>query len=298
MSEQVPLRIPEHLIARAKSLVGADPVWGSAGSDWQPPPLRHAATIVLVRDYGDGPEVYLQRRVPTMAFAAGMFVFPGGAVDPIDITRAKAWVTAQQTLESAGGLPEFARRPADVIGEDTLAARFAAVREVSEEAGVDLGDEVALSMAYIAHWATPAVEDRRYDTRFYAVAITSSQHASQTSGESDQHVWISPKDALEQYGRGELLMLPPTVAVLGALSTAVDQKPGWGCQDVIGLLAREPIVPLMPHPVADPDQDGGLGWNLVDVRTEHQVAPSGSPPAGSEAGGIHTSLVNRDGQSA
>jgi 8-oxo-dGTP pyrophosphatase MutT (NUDIX family) len=296
MSEQVPLRMPEHLIARARSLVGV----GEPGeSDWQPPPLRHAATIVLVRDSQNGLEVYLQRRVSTMAFAAGMYVFPGGAVDPIDLTGSQEWLAAQSGSSAGAALPDFTRWPADVIGEDTLAARFAAVRETTEEAGVDLGTEVAVSMSYIAHWATPAVEDRRYDTRFYAVALDDSQQTSQTSGESDEHVWVTPKDALGQYSRGELLMLPPTVAVLAAFDRVINADPplkGAACQTVIDVLNREPIVPLMPHPVADLSQLGGLGWNLVDVRTEQEVAANAFAPAGSEAGGIHTSLVDRDGR--
>ncbi|NQU38198.1 MAG: NUDIX hydrolase [Actinobacteria bacterium] len=299
MSERVPLRMPEHLIARAQSLVGVSPEGAAQEApDWQPPPLRHAATIVLVRkspvEGGEHRiELYLQRRVSTMAFAAGMYVFPGGAVDPIDIAKADRWLAAQP---GDAALPDFARWPADAIGEDTLAARFAAVRETSEEAGVDLGSEIAVRMPYIAHWATPAVEDRRYDTRFYAVALDSSQQTSQTSGESDRHVWVSPKVALGQYSRGEMLMLPPTVAVLTAFDQAINARPTAISREVIDGLGREPVVPLMPHPVADPTRPGGLGWNLVDVRTEAEVAANAFAPAGSESGGVHTSLVDRHGR--
>src|SRR6059058_4861778 len=45
---------------------------------------RHAATVVLLRDGSAGIEAYLLRRQKTMAFAAGMYVFPGGSVDPRD----------------------------------------------------------------------------------------------------------------------------------------------------------------------------------------------------------------------
>jgi 8-oxo-dGTP pyrophosphatase MutT (NUDIX family) len=55
-------------------------------------PTRDAATVVLLRDHpvtdshlrAAGLEVYLLRRAPSMAFAAGMHVFPGGSVDPRD----------------------------------------------------------------------------------------------------------------------------------------------------------------------------------------------------------------------
>ena len=40
-------------------------------------PPRDAATVALLRDAERGPEVYLLRRVRTMAFAGGMHGFPG-----------------------------------------------------------------------------------------------------------------------------------------------------------------------------------------------------------------------------
>jgi hypothetical protein len=45
---------------------------------------RPAATVVLLRPGADGPEVLLTRRPSTMAFAADVHVFPGGAVDSGD----------------------------------------------------------------------------------------------------------------------------------------------------------------------------------------------------------------------
>ena len=45
---------------------------------------RAAATVVLLRDGGEGLEVYLQRRPVAMGFAGGLWVFPGGRVDEAD----------------------------------------------------------------------------------------------------------------------------------------------------------------------------------------------------------------------
>jgi 8-oxo-dGTP pyrophosphatase MutT (NUDIX family) len=88
---------------------------------------RHAATVVLLRDTREGLEVYLLRRTGSMAFAAGMHVFPGGSVDPRDGDASPAW---------AGPAPdEWARR----LGCDEPLARAlvcAAVRETFEESGV------------------------------------------------------------------------------------------------------------------------------------------------------------------
>ena len=98
-----------------------------------PVPVRDAATVMLLRAGPDGFEVFLQRRVPSMEFAAGMTVFPGGARDPQD---------------------------ADL--------RATAVREVLEETGVRL--EPGRPHPW-ARWVTPEDELRRYDTLFFVAVL-------------------------------------------------------------------------------------------------------------------------------
>src|SRR5688572_19928556 len=129
------VEVPESLVERARAYL-ADP------QDAVPP--RDAATVVLLRDgaagdgpvgdgaAGDGPvvdgglEVYLLRRAGSMAFAAGMHVFPGGSVDPRDGEAETAW---------AGPPPsEWGSRLG--CAEDLARALVcAAVRETFEESG-------------------------------------------------------------------------------------------------------------------------------------------------------------------
>ncbi|MEM1335825.1 MAG: hypothetical protein AAGG08_20450, partial [Actinomycetota bacterium] len=50
-------------------------------------PIRDAATVMLLRDPADGEpgvEVFVLKRTASAAFGAGMYVFPGGRVDPED----------------------------------------------------------------------------------------------------------------------------------------------------------------------------------------------------------------------
>ena len=98
----------------------------------EPAEPRNAATVVLLRGSAEGPEVYLLRRQTSMAFAAGMCVFPGGGVDPRDFDHEVAW---------AGPGPDaWAAR----LGTDEATARAlvcAAVRETFEESGVLLAGE-------------------------------------------------------------------------------------------------------------------------------------------------------------
>src|SRR2546428_12558411 len=97
-----------------------------------------AATVVLVRDAGEGLEALMLRRNSQLAFG-GMWVFPGGRVDPVDVDPA---------------------RPDD----EMAAARRAAVREALEEAGVvvDPGGPVPVS-----HWTPPPQAPRRFSTWFF-----------------------------------------------------------------------------------------------------------------------------------
>src|SRR3954470_16160775 len=119
MSDRSLGRLPQEAAAYVRSL--------AAGEATAAEP-RHAPTVVLLRDRPDGPEAYLLRRTRTMAFAAGMYVFPGGSVDPRDETRADtAW----------GGPPP--QRWAGLLSADAGRAKAlvcAAVRETFEESGV------------------------------------------------------------------------------------------------------------------------------------------------------------------
>ena len=152
----------------------------------EPVEPREAATVVLLRPSGsgDGFEVFLQRRVPSMAFAAGMTVFPGGAREPAD-----------EHLAATG------------------------VRETYEETGVRLQ---AQDLVPWSRWVTPEGEPRRYDTLFFVTALPEGEDALATGTEMDAVVWLSPADALAALERGELAMMPPTWITLRELGECPD----------------------------------------------------------------------------
>ena len=279
MADGSRLTMPPKLAERARTLVAAETV---SDLQWTPPPVRDAATVIMVRDQPDGLHVYLQRRVRTMAFAAGMHVFPGGAVEPADIAEADALIKDRPEISA---LP-FGGRAANSPGEDNLVSRVAAVRETLEETSHDLGDPLRLS--YVGHWVTPEVEDRRFDTRFYAAAVDEDHHVRENSSESDADRWMRPADALAESAAGNMLMLPPTIASL--MDFGAQAAAGATAREAIDALAARTIRPLMPSPSADPSDPSGLRWRLVDFRTGEEVSEIGGPPAGSESGGINTSL--------
>jgi 8-oxo-dGTP pyrophosphatase MutT (NUDIX family) len=149
--------------------------------------LRPAATVVVVRAASgdDGFEVLMVRRNDNVAFMAGAYVFPGGRVDDADVSQAR--------------------------GDEALAFRLAAVRELEEEAGVraNPGD-----LMLIAHWVTPEIETRRYDTRFFLARMPAGEVAKHDASETTEFSWLTPREAIERCERGEIMLPPPTWTTL------------------------------------------------------------------------------------
>ena len=127
-----------------------------------------------------GDEVLLLRRVSTMAFAPGMYVFPGGRMAEVD------------------------RRFEDPI-------RACAVRETLEEVSIDVRDCMLFD-----RWITPEVEERRYDVSFFIADVEES--GSLVTTEADALIWMTPQAALARHHVGQLPMLRPTRIVLENLA--------------------------------------------------------------------------------
>jgi 8-oxo-dGTP pyrophosphatase MutT (NUDIX family) len=236
----------------------------------EPVPAKSSATVVLLRGRPAGPEVYLLRRHRQMAFAAGMYAFPGGTVDPRDFDTAVAWAgpTPEQWAERLACTPAEAR-----------ALVCAATRETFEESGVLLagatvrtvvadttGDdweqdrgalvERRLSfsdfllrrglvlrtdlLAAWAHWITPEFEPRRYDTRFFLASMPAGQRTRDVSGEADHVTWMRPSDALARVDAGQMEMLPPTSVTLRELSGYT------GVDDAIAAAGARVITTILP----------------------------------------------------
>ncbi|HEX8766970.1 MAG TPA: NUDIX hydrolase [Jatrophihabitans sp.] len=176
---------------------------GPAAPAGQGGTVRQAATVMLLRDGPDGLQTWLLRRVPKMAFAPGMSVFPGGGVDPVD---------------ASGPVPATVGAVAEQFGvtDDHAAVLVrAAVRELREETGVRVPLE---ALRPWARWITPEVEPRRYDTYFFVAAVPAEATATAVTGEASHADWISVAEALAEYERDERPMLPPTVVSLQELA--------------------------------------------------------------------------------
>ena len=260
-----------------------------------PAPIRQAATVLLLRDGAAGLEVYLLRRTKGMPFAGGMTAYPGGAVDPRDGDIETAWAgpppaawaeafgcdertarelvcaAVRETFEEAGvllaGSPDGADVVPDVSGEDweeqrrSLLTRDLSLAELLAVRGLAVRSDL---LRPFAHWITPPVEPRRYDTKFFAAALPAGQHARDVSGEADEASWLRPPLALAEMAAGSRPMLPPTIHTLGQLEPF---------PDVAAALAGSPPEPLQPISPSFEETPDGRWAVLPDGTRIRMVVP-------------------------
>lgn len=242
---------------------------------------RPAATVMLLRPVTDAAgasgewpmEVLLMRRVPSMGFAPGAYVFPGGRVDErdadgdlpwtgpapeewskilgVDVPMARALVCAavRETFEETGVLlasePEHASDTAITLDTDTedwerdrlgLIDRSRSFTEVLSRRGLVLRSEWLRAWS---RWITPSREPRRYDTWFFTAELPPGQWPRDVGGEADHTRWVDPAVVAPEWHAGRMPMLPPTVIVCAELA---DRRTLEGVRD-----ARRDIVPLEPE---------------------------------------------------
>jgi 8-oxo-dGTP pyrophosphatase MutT (NUDIX family) len=153
------------------------------------PQARPASTVVLLRERGNDLETLLLKRNKALLFAGGLWVFPGGALDPEDLAAAD--------------------------GDEERASRIAAAREAQEESGLlPRLDEMVL----LSHWTTPVIEPRRFSTWIYAAPVAVDDEVVIDGGEIHDHLWLSIGRALAMHEAGELNMMPPTYITLRSLA--------------------------------------------------------------------------------
>jgi 8-oxo-dGTP pyrophosphatase MutT (NUDIX family) len=259
--ESASFRLPQQIADKAREII--------AGNQ-QPATPRDAATVMLLRPpAAGGLEVYMLRRKPSMAFAPGAMVFPGGSVDPRDADEQVAWAgpDAAEWGRIFDAPPELAR-----------ALVCAAVRETFEESGILLAGETAgsvvadttsddweadrralldhtISLAELlsrrglvlradllrpwSRWITPVIEPRRFDTRFFAAALPAGQRTRDVGGEASAVAWIAPAEALAAGQRRELALMPPTMVSLTELAACGDLE--------MALTGPRTVAPIIPE---------------------------------------------------
>ena len=210
---------------------------------------RKAATVLCLRAGPGGRiEVLLVRRSHRASFMANAYVFPGGRVDEAD---------------AAAG-PE-------------RASRAAAARELREEVGLSCDDLTRL--VPFAHWITPALEPKRFDTDFFVLGLLADDQrpieVTVDGTEVFDPLWLGPDEALARYLDGTLNLPPPTACTLEDLGaelaraqaqTEAEAQTRTAAPILAVLLrrlqARRPL-PLLPKLTMATAPDGATGISIV-----------------------------------
>ena len=178
---------------------------------------RPAASVILMRRGGRhrdrGVEVLLVQRSPESSFMPGVWVFPGGGVDPGD-----------------GG----------ERGEEE-SHRACAVRELREEAGIEL--DAGPGLVAWSRWITPEMVPVRFDTRFYVALAPAHSPPRPDGAETTDAAWESPHGALERHAAGELKLVFPTIKHLESLLAYEN------AEEVLAAARERVVEPILPRVV-------------------------------------------------
>jgi 8-oxo-dGTP pyrophosphatase MutT (NUDIX family) len=279
--------------------------------------MHAAATVLLLREGAGGLEVLMMRRGAGLSFMAGMWVFPGGRVDAADASAAvRARISPDAHGAWQGRLRTPQGEP---LAEDAaLALHVAACRETFEESGVLLArdhagaacscermaslqeqrevvassastfvamlerEDLYLDLAplvYWSHWITPSLEPKRFDTRFFAIAVPPHQAASADRSELTEHAWVQTSRVHEAIERREIRVVPPTLLTLEDLAESHARH-----GSLAAMLAAErgrSTPPVMPRiEVRSDEVRVVMPWDAgyAQVAGEGCAAADGFPP--------------------
>lgn len=181
---------------------------------------RPAASIVLLRRGGKHSqralEVLLLKRSEEARFMPGVWVFPGGSLDPAD-------------------------------GADEAGLRACALRELSEEAGIEL--EAGEELVPFTRWITPELIATRFDAWFF-LALAPAHTPPQPDGvETTEARWCRPAEALEAQEAGEIVLSFPTQRQLRWLA---EFRTSDEAMSAYRERTLEPILPKVVEDGAEP----------------------------------------------
>jgi 8-oxo-dGTP pyrophosphatase MutT (NUDIX family) len=233
-----------------------------------------AATILMLRDGKDGNkglEVFMVVRHHQIDFASGALVFPGGKIDAgdalvrdrcagatdVDDTALALMVGAiREAFEECGILLARSRGHTALITGQRLAA-LDHYRSELNSGDISIGDfldreDLVLAcdaLQRYAHWITPAMMPKRFDTHFYLAHAPADHLAVHDGEESVDSVWISPTDALLGAASGKYTIIFPTrlnVEMLAEADTVAT---------ALAMARARTIIPVLPRTERRADGD-------------------------------------------
>ncbi len=254
-----------------------------------------AATVLLLRDSKDGLEVFMVRRTTKMDFAAGALVFPGGKVDPPDrapmlrkrcgdvsdvddFQLALRVAAVRETFEECGVLLARPHGERDIVPVARVRELEAKYRDalMRDEIGIDAmitAENLDLAcdlLVYYAHWITPVIRPKRFDTHFFLAPAPEGQAAMHDGEESLDSLWTRPQAAIDSFVSGGYQVMFPTYCNLKKL----DRSPTVA--EALDRARDEPVVTVLGQHRKMPDgsrhviipKAAGYGVTEVPDRSE------------------------------
>ncbi|HEV8014322.1 MAG TPA: NUDIX hydrolase [Stellaceae bacterium] len=236
-----------------------------------------AATVLLLRDAAAGLEVLMITRHAETVFAGGAAVFPGGRLDPEDgapallqhcravpgsdaAQMALRVCAIRETFEEAGLL--LARRAGSerLLTSSELGAIQAALlvrlgktadfTALVCEGGLELATDLLVPFA---HWITPAIRPRRYDTYFFLAPAPAEQEARHDGHEAVDSIWVAPGQAAADGAAQRVKMIFATRFNLQKLARSTTRDAAFAAA------RADTIVTVCPEYRETP---GGLMWSI------------------------------------
>ena len=192
---------------------------------------------------------------------AGAHVFPGGVVESGDRTIVAAGLCADAAVAPPAGMSvdealafrvaairELFEEAGVLLARDSSSGfvplngedarrRFAEYQHNVHAGGVefrDLLERERLRLATdvvlpCAHWVTPPLDGRRFDTRFFVAPLPAGQEPVHDARETTESAWMRPSDALAASSAGAIWLPPPTWITIRELETCttVQEATAW-----------------------------------------------------------------------
>jgi glyoxylase-like metal-dependent hydrolase (beta-lactamase superfamily II)/8-oxo-dGTP pyrophosphatase MutT (NUDIX family) len=198
---------------------------------------KDAAAVIMLKDPSD-PRVFWVKRNPALAFMGGYHAFPGGQADKEDSAiqvsgcqaadeSAMRVCAARELFEETGVL---LARGSERLSSAELAERRRLIAggsspflEILKQDGLHLD---VSDLVPAGRWVTPPFSARRFDTWFFFAWLPEHQEASIEPGELESGEWIRPREALQRWTRGEVIIAPPilhAIRTLAANAGSIDQ---------------------------------------------------------------------------
>lgn len=198
---------------------------------------KPSASVILMRDSTNGPEIFMLKRNEGLSFSPGLWVFPGGALDPEEVAEISSndkersenafkLAALRETFEesrvllanhgdtkqaiSSSSYEDFCRQQ----DWPKLPQQFNLIAELAQfNWQLNLG-----ALTHLSTWTTPLQAKKRFLTRFYVARMPQGQSASCDGSETVEARWQSLTALKSEIDQGDLKLMFPTEMNISWLS--------------------------------------------------------------------------------